>query len=108
MSNYFHLGCEYLPAYSLDSSAFELLTVDKDSTITGQTITRDLANGYTMELTGWTHTRKTAKGYLRNKAGDCFATVSGLQPNRVYHYDVYQYAQGDYNSKYIKRIINYR
>ena len=108
MSNYFHLGCEYLPAYSLDSSAFELLSDEKTNVQTSDTFTHDLANGYTMELTGWTHTRDYAKGYLRNKAGNGLATVSGLQPNRVYHYDVYQYAQGDYNSKYIKRIINYR
>lgn len=45
-----------------------------------------------VSLLGWTHTRKYAAGFLRNTAGDAYATVSNLIPNKEYYFKVYQYA----------------
>ena len=36
--------------------------------------------------------RNYAAGFLRNTAGDAYATVSNLIPNKEYYFKVYQYA----------------
>ena len=78
-----------------------------------------LANGYQVALQGWTNTATYAKGFVLNACqgfdvqripcpASATATVSGLFPGAVYHYEVFQYNEkllGSPSSMYVENAL---
>ncbi|CAE7250862.1 unnamed protein product [Symbiodinium natans] len=60
---------------------------------TESTVTRDIANGYKLELTGWKDMRKEARGYVRNEPGSATAVVLNLVPNALYRFEVHSFSE---------------
>ena len=63
-----------------------------DSTLDSRKVyTKDLSNGYKVDLSGWTHTRDYA-GFLTDMdQTNPQALVYGLEANTRYSYNIYQY-----------------